>query len=153
MFRDLFYTTLLGILPISEVRGAIPIGLAFNLPIYTVLLFAVLANFLVVPITFIFLDYLHKHLIKINSYNKLFNKFVKRTRSRIEHKIGTSTEFLALYLLVAIPLPFTGAYTGTLAAWLFNLNRKKSIFYIFLGILTAATIVTLLSLGVLSFLK
>ena len=84
--------------------------------------------------------------MKINVYRKVFENTANRTRKRIESKIGTKAEFLALYFLVAIPLPMTGAYTGSLAAWLFGLSRKKSLQYIIYGVVTAGIITSLITL-------
>lgn len=147
---EILKVSVLSLLPISELRGAIPYGIYQSINLPYLLLIVILSNFLVAPIVFLFLDILHGRLIKFKIYSRIFNYYVKRTRKRIEHKIGTSAEFLALFLLVAIPLPMTGAYTGTLAAWLFDLERKKAIFYIFLGIMAAGTVVTLTSLGLFS---
>ena len=148
---EIIKTAILSFLPISEVRGGIPYGIYNNIELPYLLTIAILSNFLVVPLGYLFLDTIHKKLIKTKKYSKFFNYFVKKTRKKIEHKIGTKAEFIALYLLVAIPLPFTGSYTGTLAAWLFNLERKKSFLAIYLGIITAAIITTLITLGFSSF--
>jgi len=83
-------------------------------------------------------------------YRVLFSKIVNRTRKKIEHRIGTKWEYPALLLLVAIPFPGTGAYAGSLAAWLFKLNRKKSLITIALGVLIAGVLVTFASLGIYS---
>tara|TARA_Y100000310_G_C20638648_1_gene792616 strand:- start:491 stop:949 length:459 start_codon:yes stop_codon:yes gene_type:complete len=147
---NFLYTILLSILPISELRGGIPFAIALGYNPLLSFLVLTLANILMIPIIFIFLDYFHKHFLKIKIYEKLFNKLIIRTRNKIEHRIGTRTEFLALFLLVAIPLPGTGAYSGCLAAWLFNLKRRKSILTISLGVLTAGILVTLATLGLVN---
>lgn len=138
-------------LPISELRGAIPFGILNGLSWQFVFIIATISNIAITPFIFLFLDYLHKFFSKSKHYKYIFNKIVKRTRRRIEHKIGTKWELPALYALVAIPLPFTGAYTGVLAAWLFNIERKKALTAIILGIITAAIITTLITLGAVSF--
>lgn len=78
-------------------------------------------------------------------FNWLFNRTRKKTQAKIE-KYGS----LALILFVAIPLPYTGAWTGSLAAWLFGIPFKKSILNIFIGILIAGIIVTVTTLSVLN---
>lgn len=138
-------------LPISEVRGAIPYGLLNGLNFSTVFIFSILANILIVPIFFIFLDIFHKYFYKIKPYRYFFNKWIARTRKKIEHKIGTRWELPTLFLFTAIPFPLTGAYSATLAAWLFKINRIKSLFVISLGIFVAALIVSLLYFGFVSF--
>ena len=144
---NFLYAILLSILPISELRGGIPFAIALGYNPWLSFLTLTLFNILMIPVIFLFLDYFHKHFLKIKIYENLFNKIVIRTRKKIEHKMGTKAEFLALFILVAIPLPGTGAYTGCLAAWLFNLRRKKSILTIALGVLTAGILVTLATLG------
>lgn len=141
---------LLSLLPISELRGAIPLAIASGIKPLNAFLIAVIANCLVVPIVFFFLDLLHKHFYSIGIYRRLFDRYIERTRIKFEKHAGSKFEFIALCLFVAIPLPMTGAYTGTVAAWLFNLNRKKSYLAVMLGVLIAGIIVTVLAVGVKS---
>lgn len=148
--NELLYGIILSILPISELRLGIPVAMASNLPLGIIFFSCVLANILIIPIIFLFLDFLHEKFLRIKIYEKLFTKLITRTRKKIEHRIGTKWEMPALFLLVAIPLPGTGAYTGALAAWIFNLKRKKSLIAISLGVLVAGILVTMASLGIYS---
>jgi len=138
---------ILSILPISELRGGIPYAIGFGLNPILAYLFGVLGNFLVIPICFFFLDYLHKYFLKVKIYSKIFNKYICINRKKLEKYVGSKTEFWALVLIVAIPLPFTGAYTGSILAWFFGLKRRKSYLAIVLGILIAGLIVSLASFG------
>ena len=148
--NEILNIILLGILPISELRGAIPYGISNDINVFLVFILAVLSNCLVVSIVFFFLDNLHKHFLKNSHYKKFFNKYIEMKRKSFEKHVGTSFEFWALLIFVAIPLPFTGAYSGSLLAWFFNLKRKKSYLAIYLGIITAGIIVTLTTLGIKS---
>ena len=148
--NSLSYGILLSMLPISELRIGIPVAMSSNQPTLVVFFLCVLANIIIIPFIFLFLDLLHHQFIKVKPYRVLFNKVVSRTKRKIEHRVGTKWEMPALFLLVAIPLPGTGAYTGVLAAWLFNLRRKLAIVTIALGVLTAGIIITLASLGIYS---
>jgi uncharacterized membrane protein len=148
--NELLYGIILSILPISELRLGIPVAMASNLPLSLIFLSCVIANILIIPIIFLFLDYLHIRFLKIKVYEKLFSKLITRTRNKIEHRVGTKWEMPALFLLVAIPLPGTGAYTGVLAAWLFKLRRKQAFIAISLGVLFAGIIITIASLGIYS---
>jgi uncharacterized membrane protein len=130
-------------LPISELRGGIPVGVALGLGIFAAFLIAVISNFFVIPIVFFFLDYLHEHFLKIKIYNKIFNKYIEKKRTKLEKHIGTKWEFVMLMLFVGIPLPITGAYTGTLLAWFFKVPRNKAYKALSLGILIAGIIVSL----------
>jgi uncharacterized membrane protein len=147
----LIKTVILSMLPISEVRGGIPYALASGVDFTNAFIFSILANILIVPLFFIFLDSFHAFFYKFKPYRFFFNKWVSRTKKRIEHRIGTKWELPMLLLFVAIPFPLTGAYTGTLAAWLFNINRMKAISTIALGIFISALIVSLLYFGFVSF--
>ena len=140
----------LSILPISELRGGIPLGIAQGFNPFLVFLVAVLSNIIIIPAVFFFLDYLHNYFVRINIYRNLFDSYVQMTRTKLENKIGTNTEFLALMLFVGIPLPVTGAYTGSILAWFFGINRKKAYLAIISGVILAGFIVTLASIGLFS---
>src|SRR3989339_802602 len=92
-------------LPISELRGGIPIGLYSGL--------------------YIFLEYIHDHFMKSRIYKRTFDGFLDRTR-RKAHKGIEKWGYVGLMIFVAIPFPATGAYTGALAAWFFELDKWKS---------------------------
>jgi len=143
------FAIILSILPLSELRGAIPYAVLSGINPLTAFLITVIPNILIIFVILFFFDYLHKHFYKINYYRLLFDKHVVRSRKKIEKHVGTKWEFFALYLFVAVPLPGTGAFTGTLLAWLFNLKRGSSILAIALGVITAGIIVMLLTLGVI----
>ena len=73
---------LLSILPISELRGGIPLGLALGLNPTDVFLIAVISNILAIPIIFFFLDNIHKRLMKYTKYKKFFDNYIERSRSK-----------------------------------------------------------------------
>lgn len=136
---------MISMIPIFELRGAIPIGiLSYKLPLWKVFPIAVAGN--MVPIFFIllFFDFITKLFFKVPLLKKLLEAIFARTRRK--GAVIEKYEELGLMLFVAIPLPITGAWTGSLAAYLFGLSFWKSILFIFLGVLTAAVIVSILSL-------
>ena len=142
---------LVAMLPLGELRGAIPFALAvYDMPFWKVFLFAVIGN--IIPVIFLLwlLDPVSKFLMK---HSKLMNRFLiwmfKKTREKHSEKIEKWEE-LALVLLVAIPLPGTGGWTGSLAAFVFGIPFKKALPLIILGIVIAGVIVSALSLGVVS---
>ena len=143
--NPLIWTIILSMLPISELRGGIPYAILKGINPFTAFFIAVLANIIIIPIIFFFLDYIHEFLLSIKSYNKLFNYYINKKVEKVKIKYQT-LEFLALFLFVAIPFPGTGAYTGVLLSWFFKLNRKKSFFVIALGVITAGIITTLLTI-------
>ncbi|MBU2632853.1 small multi-drug export protein [Patescibacteria group bacterium] len=136
-------------LPISELRGALPLALLhYKIPLVTAFLVAVLGN--MIPV--IFIAYLLNPVqLFLSKHSRLFNWFFQKlfTRTRSKHsKRFEAMEEIALVTFVAIPLPMTGAWSGALAAFVFGIPPKKSIPLIFLGVLIAGVIVSLLSLGI-----
>ncbi len=149
--NPLIQGALLSLLPFTELRLSIPLTIANGGNPLSTFLVCTFANILVIPLVFIFLNYIHSKIIHINSYSKLFNRLLRRIRPKSE-KIKGKIELIglpALTLFVAIPLPVTGAYTGTVIAWLLGLNSKKSFLAIASGVLIAGIIVTALSSGII----
>ncbi len=134
-------TILLGILPISELRGAIPYAYFNGVPLWLSAVIGTLSNALVPLIGFTFLASLHKLLDRWPFYHRLFEKTVAKARSRVGEKVR-KYGLLGLMFFVAIPLPITGAWTGTLGAWVLGLDVKKSTAFILLGVLISGIIVT-----------
>lgn len=149
----LLLSILLSISPFLELRAGIPFAISMGVTPFLAFLVCVISNILVIIPIFIFLDTINNQFLKIKIYNKLFNKYIKYARTKAKKKIVTYGTFLALFLLVAVPLPGTGAYTGTLVAFLFGFKRKKSFLVMSLGVLTAGIIVTLISQGIINFIS
>lgn len=143
-FEILSWTALLSLAPISELRGAIPFAVTNGINPITAYFFAVFFNALVGPIVFIFLNSFHRLFSKWEWYNKIFNSFVEKTRLKIEDKIKRYGYF-GVALFVAIPLPITGAWTGTLGAWIFGLKKRKTILAVILGVIISGLIVSLIT--------
>jgi len=149
--NEYLQSILLSLAPISELRGGIPVAVANDISLPIAYVICVLANILVIPIFYIFLSTLHKQFYRISLYQKIFDKYVNRTIKRAEQKVG-KYGYWGVMLFVAIPLPVTGAYSGTLAAWLLKLDMKKAAWYLMLGVVIAGIIVsiaTLTGLGIL----
>ena len=139
-------------LPVTELRLSLPIALAvYNMPVWSAFLFAFLGN--IVPIVFIiwFLDlFVNKFLThRFLFFKKMLNWLFEKTRKKHSRKFDRWRN-LALIILVAIPLPGTGVWTGTLAAFVFGIPIKKAFPLISLGALIAGTIVTVITLGIIS---
>ena len=141
MTRTYLLTLLLGISPISELRGAIPYAYFNDVPLWLSFVLGVLSNATVPFFGFLFLNSIHKVLDRWHIYHSFFEKTVERARRNVGEKVS-KYGLLGLMLFVAIPLPITGAWTGTLGAWVLGLDRKKSILFILLGVLIAGIIVT-----------
>ncbi len=119
-------------------------GLSSGLPLSVVFPVAVLSNILVFPIFYLFLTFIHDLLMKLKFYRKYFDFFLERTRRKVGPKVE-KYGYLGLTLFVAIPLPVTGAYTGTLGAWFFKMKKRKSFLAVILGVIIAGIIVSIVS--------
>ncbi len=143
------YTMLIAMLPVSELRGAIPYALGSGLSWQQSYLWAVIGNFIPVIPLLLFLSPLSSALSRrFSLWRRFFDWLFARTRRR--GNLVERYEALGLVLFVAIPLPVTGAWTGTVAAFLFGVRFKYALPAIILGILLAGTVVTLASVGIIS---
>ena len=142
-------TALVSMLPIVELRGGIPYGISVGLPMYLAALAAVIGNMLPVPFIILFTRRVFEWL---RSNIPALDGFICRLEERAVSKreLVVKYKFWGLLVLVAIPLPGTGAWTGALVAAVLNLRIKMSLPAILGGVLVAAAIVTLLTLGVIS---
>jgi uncharacterized membrane protein len=136
--------------PILELRGAIPIALTiFKLSPVLTYFIAVLGNVFSMLLALILLEPLSKFLMK---HSKFFNKFFlhlfEKTRKKHNHRFE-KWGALALISFVAIPLPFTGGWTGAVAAFVFGVPFRRAAFLISFGIMIAGLLVTGASLGVI----
>jgi len=148
-------TLILSTLPIAELRLAIPWALAQppaggGLDWTTAYIFAVIGNFIPVIPILLLLEPVSNFLRRFQIFDRFFDWLFARTRKR--GKMIERYEALGLILFVGIPLPVTGAWTGSVAAFLFGIKLRYAIPCILLGILLAGVVVTLASLGVINFI-
>ncbi len=154
MFWKILIILIISMIPLIELRGAIPvaIGMDLGLPEWLVLIVAIIGN--MIPIPFIYF-FARKFLAwgakkKWKPLNKFCNFCLKKGEKggeKLLEKAGKYGTYLALFLFVAIPIPGTGAWTGTLAASILNLDFKKTVAAIIAGILIAGLIMLAASLG------
>ncbi|MCK4667994.1 small multi-drug export protein [Candidatus Dependentiae bacterium] len=136
---------IISMLPIVELRGAIPVGiLIFAKPYLPIIITCLIGNMLPVPFLLLFFDFFTKLMNKWKFTKSIMDWVFKRTRKKT--KLIEKYEFWGLVLLVAIPLPFTGAWTGVVAAYITGLKFKRAFTAIFIGVLIAGTIVSALSI-------
>ena len=132
-------------LPIFELRGAIPVAInMFGMPWYSAFSLALIGNLLPVPFILLFLGTITRWLSKIAFFQRTLNRLFAHTKRR--GRIVEKYERIGLALFVGIPLPVTGAWTGSLAASIFGLSFKHAFLAIFAGVFVAGIIVTCLSL-------
>ena len=145
---------LISMVPIIELRGAIPYGVKFGLPLWLTYVIAIVGNMLPVPIIFFFARRVLEWGADKPYIGKLFTFFLEkghRGGEKLKAKAGRGL-YWALLLFVGIPLPGTGAWTGTLAASLLDMDFKKSVAACMGGVLLAGCIMGVLSvLGVSAF--
>lgn len=147
------YTFLLAMTPVGELRAALPMALEiFKLPIWQAYLFSVAGNIVPVFLILWLLGPFSGYLRRFKIFDKFFKWLFEHTRRKTEKKYLIYGE-LALALFVAIPLPITGAWTGSIAAFLFGIPYRRAVLFIGLGVAIAGIIVLIADLGVVSFLK
>jgi uncharacterized membrane protein len=135
------------VLPISELRGGMWLGIVtFGLDPLLTFSIAVITNILIFfPIFFALRLFYDKVLYRIPLFDKYLDNLRKRGKPKVD-KYG----FWGLFLFVAIPLPLTGVYTGTILAWLLGMDWKKAFPAVAFGVLIAGGIVLLITLGVIN---
>ena len=146
VWGNLLLTFLVAMVPIVELRGAIPFGVARDLDLWAAIAAAVLGNLLPVPFIILFIRNIFAWLRKRHSR---LNDLVNRLEARAEGKEETVRRyaFWGLVILVAIPLPGTGAWTGALVEAMMDMRLKKAFPAIALGVVIAAVIVSVITYG------
>lgn len=137
---------LLSMIPITELRAAIPIGIEiYKLPVIFVWVLAVIGN--MIPVFFLvwLIPKVYGWLLDKPVIGKLFLRKIEKARKSFDQSYAKYGA-VALIIFIGIPLPMTGAWTGCLVAFLFNIPYKKALWYIFLGVSIAATAVVLITL-------
>lgn len=159
MFWKILIVLLISMIPLVELRGAIPVavGMDLGLPEWLVLIVAIIGNIIPVPIIYFFarkfLEWGAKRKWKpLEQFCGFCLKKGKKAGDKLLKKTGDYGAYFALFLFVAIPIPGTGAWTGTLAASILDLNFKKTIIAIAAGILVAGLVMLLISLGLFKWL-
>lgn len=151
-FPPFLSTLFMSMIPITENRIAIPVGLRLGLPWYFALLAAILGNIIPVIVILFGIESLSRVLMnKYNYWHRFFTWLFSRTRKKYEkgfHQWGP----IALIIFVAIPLPFSGGYSGAVASFVLGIKPQFGMGYILLGLIISGTIVTLFSLGIFRFI-
>ena len=144
---DIIKVIIFSALPVVEIRGGLPLAVLLGFSKRWAFFYGVLGNTLGLVLAFFILDYLMPWLLKVDILRRIYSW----SSSRVERKRGryVRLRYWALFLLVAIPLPGTGAWTAALASYLLKFDRRRAFIVIFLGILAVGTII--LSAGMLTF--
>ena len=142
-------TFLISMIPLVELRGAVPYAISSGIPLWQALLIGVIGNMLPVPIIFFFA----RHILEWGKDKPVIGNFFTwclnkghRGGQKLEEAAGDKGIFWALLLFVGITLPGTGAWTGTLAASILDWDFKRSVLAVMLGVVLAGLIMGSLSL-------
>ena len=142
-------TFLISMIPLVELRGAVPYAISSGIPLWQALLLGVVGNMLPVPIIFFFA----RHILEWGKEKPIIGNFFTwclnkghRGGQKLEEAAGDKGIFWALLLFVGIPLPGTGSWTGTLAASILDWDFKRSVLAVMLGVVLAGLIMGSLSL-------
>ena len=151
MIKKYILVFLVSMVPLIELRGAIPIGLGYSLPIIPLYVLCILGNMLPVPFIYLFA----RKILIWGKDKKIIGKFFKwclekgeKGGKKLQEKAGKKGLFIALLLFVGIPIPGTGAWTGTLASSILDMDFKTSTLAVMLGVILAGIIMGLLYAGV-----
>ena len=142
MFQDILFTFLISFSPFGEARAGIPYGELVGLPILLVFIIGLTANLLVFPIFYRAIEFSNKHFFKNKYYKKSAIYLSSRARSKTKTIIKKYGVW-GLMVFVMIPLPVTGAYIGTIAAYIFGISYRKSLIAISSGITISSIMVAL----------
>ncbi|MCQ5337083.1 MAG: small multi-drug export protein [Candidatus Methanomethylicia archaeon] len=143
----------LALLPVAESRLSIPYGIMNGVDLFTVVLLSIIGNIIPAPLILLTMNRIEKWIMSFNNDNmvkKLFIKYIDNLRKRSK-KLIEKYGFLGLIIFIAIPLPATGVWTGSIVAYIFGIDPKRAFFAIFIGLIIAIFIITIMTLGILSY--
>ena len=148
MLKKYLTVFFVSMVPLIELRGAIPYGVIFGLPLWSTYIIAIIGNMIPVPFILLFIQkiigWMQKSRVKFFAkIGDWLMKKAEKNRGKIE-----KFSFWGVALFVAIPLPVTGAWTGSLVASVIGMNRWKAFFSALIGVMIAGVIMTLASYGV-----
>jgi uncharacterized membrane protein len=135
----LLWAALLSMTPVGELRVGIPYALASGINPWLAYVVCVLANIAIVPVVYFFLEFIHRRFLHVNSYQSVFDKFMERCRKKV-HPLVEKYGMVGLAIFVAVPIPATGAYTATVAAWFLGMNKWKVFLSVAAGVVFAGAI-------------
>ncbi|MDD6295125.1 MAG: small multi-drug export protein [Treponema sp.] len=150
MVKNYLWIAFISMIPLIELRGAVPVSQALDMPLLQSYIVCTLANMLPVPVIYLFA----RRFLVWGADKKIIGKICtfflvkgEKAGKKLQEKAGHGL-FFALMLFVGIPLPGTGAWTGTLAASLLDMNFKQTVLAVMAGVLMAGIIMGLASAGI-----
>ena len=155
MFKKYLIVFLVSMVPLIELRGGVPMALAFNIPAIPAIVICALGNMLPVPFIYLFARKILIWGADRPGIGKLFKAFLVKGEhggQKLRSAAGRGGLFVALMLFVGVPLPGTGAWTGTLAASFLDMGFKTTTLAVMLGVAMAGCIMAVASTGVFAVL-
>ena len=146
VLHGVLMTFLISMVPVLELRGAIPIGVTVGLPPLAAMAIAVAGNMVPVPFIILFIRRIFRWLRNKGKIGNLVGKMENRAKEK--SAIVKKYAGIGLCILVAVPLPGTGAWTGALVAAIINMRLKRALPWITLGVVIAGFIITCLTYGI-----
>lgn len=143
MFYDILWTFLISFSPFGEAKAGIPYGVSQELPLLLVFIIGLAGNLLIFPIFYKAIESSNKHLWKHKAYKKSAIFLALRARTKTKNVLKKYGAW-GLMVFVMIPLPVTGAYIGTIAAFIFRINYQKAFLAVSIGITLSSIIMTIL---------
>ena len=142
-------TILVSMLPVVELRGGIPFGVAAGLPVWAAFIAAVIGNLIPVPFITVYIrrvfQWMRRRLPRLNSLVDALER-----KAHLKGEKVVKYKYLGLMILVAIPLPGTGAWTGSLAAAFLDMPLRKAMPTIIAGVIVAGIAISILTYGITS---
>ncbi|MCD6483329.1 MAG: small multi-drug export protein [Candidatus Aenigmarchaeota archaeon] len=148
-FIDILKIIIISMSPFLELRGSIPYGIATGMNYPLVILISIVFNSLVFFPVYFGLEFFYHNFF---SRFKIVRRIIQRTKKK-GSKYVERYKILGIAIFVAIPLPFSGAYSGSILAWLMSVDWKKAYLAVLMGVCGAALIVSSASLGIFSLIK
>ena len=149
MAGEFTLTVLVSMIPVVELRGGIPFGVAAGLPVWAAFLAAVIGNLIPVPFIIVYIRRIFQWMRRrIPVLNRMVDALERK--AHLKGQKVSRYKYLGLMLFVAIPLPGTGAWTGALVACIMDLRLKSALPAIFSGVLIAGAIVSAITMGIVS---
>lgn len=147
--KTIFSTIAMAMIPVIELRGAIPFGVAAGLTVTQAMIFSIIGNLIPIPFILLFLRKVFQLMRKMSPRLKsIVEKLEAKAKSKQE--IIDKYEWIGLVLLVAIPLPGTGGWTGALVATVLDMRIKRAFPAIVIGVIIAGVLVSVITYGGLS---
>ena len=149
MMGEFTLTVLFSMIPVVELRGGIPFGVTLGLPVWAAFIAAVIGNLIPVPFIIVYIRRILQWMReRIPRLNRLVDALERK--AHLKGQRVTKYKYLGLMLFVAIPLPGTGAWTGSLAAAFLDMPLRKALPSVIAGVLTAGMLISILTYGVAS---